>query len=383
VRRGVSSNVCARSSNPVNPMRATLPDTRLNRVLVYVPRTIYERMVRLRIALYRVGWLKTRRLQRPVISVGNITFGGTGKTPLVETIASALGGEGYRVAILTRGYGRRGKGRVVVRSSGDLDSNDTLTAGGDEPTLLARRVPGAVVIVDEDRFEAGRWAEAEIDPDVFVLDDGFQHLRLARDLNLLVVDATNPFGGIEMAPFGTLREPIDAMRRADAVVVTRASRPYDDALVRRRIRDVCGEEIPILYVDHEVRGFVPLGGGRALGVDSFRDRAVGVIAALGNPSVLLDDLSRVGARVVSSSLFTDHHDYTQGDLDGAIASARAAGAEAVLTTEKDAVKLERLSIPSMPVLVVDIAVRQADRTPLERLCVDAIRPFARQSPRQI
>jgi tetraacyldisaccharide 4'-kinase len=358
-------------------MRATLPDTRLARTLAYVPRRLYEGGVRFRAELYERGWLRTRSLDRPVISVGNLTFGGTGKTPLVETIANALGREGHRVAILTRGYGRRGKGRAVLRFEADVIPADAYAAGGDEPALLARRVPGSTVIVDSDRLEAGRWAEGEIDPDVFVLDDGFQHLRLARTLNLLVVDATNPFGGMKMAPFGTLREPIGAMRRADAVVVTRASRSYDEALVRRVIRDVRGDGSPILYVDHEVRGFVPLGGGEARAVDTFTNRAAGVIAALGNPSVLLDDLSRAGIRVVSSGLLADHHDYTRRDLDDAIAAARAEGAEALFTTEKDAVKLERFGTPSMPVFVVDIAIRTLDREPLERLCLDAVRAFAR------
>jgi tetraacyldisaccharide 4'-kinase len=359
-------------------MRATIPDTMLSRALSFGPRKLYEGAVRARAALFEKGVFRARRLDRPVISVGNLTFGGTGKTPLVETIAAALGREGCRVAILTRGYRRAGTGRVVLRATADGTLPEAYEKGGDEPALLARRVVGATVIVEADRYAAGRWAERELDPDVFVLDDGFQHLRLARDLNILVVDATNPFGGMEMAPFGTLREPLSAMRRADAVIVTRASRPYDTAVVQATIRDACGEEIPVLFVDHEVQGIVPLGGGSARSAESLRGRTAGVLAALGNPDVLLDDLARAGVDVVSRHLLPDHHDYIRRDVDAAVASARDAGAEFLLTTHKDAVKLERLGPTSIPVFVVEIAFSPEHRDRIARLCLDAVRSVVRR-----
>jgi tetraacyldisaccharide 4'-kinase len=355
-------------------MRATLPDNRLLRALAYAPRRLYEAGVRLRSALYETGRLRSVRLDRPVVSVGNLTFGGTGKTPLVEVIATALVREGLRVVVLTRGHGRRGKGRVVLRAEAEGDAVDR---GGDEPALLARRVPGAVVVVDADRRAAGRWAEREIDPDVFVLDDGFQHLRVARDLNLLVVDATNPFGGMEMAPFGTLREPLGAMRRADAVVITRAGRAHDLDLVVGTIREACGDRIPIVRTDHQVRGFVPLGGGPMRPAGSLRGQSAGVLAALGNPAVLLDDLARADIRVAAARLLPDHHDYSRRDLDDAIAASRARGASVLLTTGKDAVKLERLGATEIPILVVEIELNPSDREPLERLCLEAVRRTGR------
>jgi tetraacyldisaccharide 4'-kinase len=362
-------------------MRATISDTPLTRALAYAPRKLYEGGVRLRAALYGAGILRARRLGEPVISVGNLTFGGTGKTPLVEAIAIALGGEGYRVAVLTRGYGRRGAGRAVLRSQAGAAASDAYALAGDEPALLARRVPGATIVVDADRYAAGLWVERELDPDVFVLDDAFQHLRLARDLDILVVDATNPFGGREMAPFGTLREPLSAIRRADAVVLTRASRPFDDASVYETVRSICGEQVPIFRVDHDVTGFRPLGGGPTRSADAFRGRPAGVLAAIGNPAVLLDDLSCAGVRVVSTTLPRDHHDYARRDLDEAARVAIGAGAEALLTTEKDAVKLERLGVPPIPVFVVEIALRKADLDPVERLCVEAVRARSAASSR--
>jgi tetraacyldisaccharide 4'-kinase len=339
--------------------------------------------VRLRTVLYESGALRVRRLGRPVISVGNLTFGGTGKTPVVEALARALGDEGYRVAVLTRGYGRRGKGRVVLGEGFEAPGASAFERGGDEPALLARRLPKAFVLVDADRYAAGLWAERAIDPDVFVLDDGFQHLRLARDVNLVVVDATNPFGGLEMAPFGTLREPLGAMRRANAVLVSRATRPHDESTLRQTIRGVCGPSTPVIAIDHEVRCFSPLGGGKEVEPEALRDRAVGVLAALGNPSVLLDDLARLGVRVVSTSLLEDHHDYSDRDVESAVAAARAVGAELLVTTGKDAIKLERLARPSLPIYVSEIALRPVDRDLVARLCLDALGPSFRQRPDQI
>src|ERR1041385_3117807 len=247
-----------------------IPDTPVTRALTIVPRKLYELCVVLRTVLYETRYLEEKRLDRPVLSVGNITLGGTGKTPIVEMIARYLRDEGYRVAILTRGYGRRGTGRELLRSEAGELPPDAAERCGDEPALLARRVPGVHVIVDADRYEAGRWAERELNPDVFILDDGFQNLRLARDLNLLVIGATDPCGGTEMVPLGRLREPLHGVRRATAVVVTRADRAFDDTMIHRVVHGVCAQGTPIYYAYHDITGLRPLEGGDARTPYSFR-----------------------------------------------------------------------------------------------------------------
>lgn len=325
-----------------------------------------------RAVAYETDYLSSRRLPKPVISVGNITLGGTGKTPLVAALASYLRDQGYEVVVLTRGYGRRGRGREVLRSEEGEAPADAYERGGDEPALLARALPGVTIVVDSDRHAAGVWAEREISPDVFILDDGFQHLRLARDLDLLVVDATDPFGGCEMPPLGRLREPLQGARRADAVVVTRSDRPFDGALVERVVRGLCGERVPIFYAYHDIVGLRPLAGGPDRTPYGLRGRRAAVMTAIGNPAVLLADLEHAGVEVALESIHADHHDFDQGDVDRAVEAALAARADVVLVTEKDAVKLERLDTSRLPFYAVRIEFRSDHEALIKSLCLKAI-----------
>lgn len=341
--------------------------------LVLAPASkLYEMAALVRAEAYATGYFKARRLDRPVISVGNITLGGTGKTPLVAALAAYLRDQNLEVVVLTRGYGRRRKGREVLRSEAGEMPVDAFERGGDEPALLARELPGVNIVVDADRYAAGAWAEREIDPDVFLLDDGFQHLRLARDLDILVVDATDPFGGLHLPPLGRLREPLQGMCRADAVVVTRSDRSFDGALVERVIRGTCGEEVPVFYAYHDLTELRPLAGGQGRAPYSLRGQRVGVLTAIGNPAVLLEDLANAGIEVVSESLFADHHDFEQPDVDRAVARARDAGATAIVTTEKDAVKLERLDSGALPVLVARIQFRSDHEALVKSLCLKTV-----------
>ncbi|HYY41783.1 MAG TPA: tetraacyldisaccharide 4'-kinase, partial [Pyrinomonadaceae bacterium] len=183
---------------------------------------VYGAATRARLALYRAGLFAMHRVAAPVISVGNITAGGTGKTPLVEWLARAVAREGRRVCVLTRGYGRRDAHRRVVVSDGTRILADA-RAGGDEPRLLAENLRGlAAVVADRNRVAAARWALAELQSEVFILDDGFQHLSLARDLDIVTVDASAPWGGGHLLPRGRLREPLDGLARAHCIVITRA-----------------------------------------------------------------------------------------------------------------------------------------------------------------
>src|SRR5215213_1155286 len=179
-------------------------------------------LARARSRLYRSGVFKTERVGAPVISVGNLTAGGTGKTPLVEWVARAIAEEGLRPCVLTRGYGRENEGRRVVVSDG-VRVLAGVREGGDEAVLLAESLSGvASVVCDRDRVAAARWAREHLGAQAFVLDDGFQHMRIARDLDVVTLDATAPWGGGHLLPWGRLREPVTALARADCVVITRS-----------------------------------------------------------------------------------------------------------------------------------------------------------------
>lgn len=194
---------------------------------------MYGAAVNIRSALYRNGIFKRQTVGVPVISVGNITTGGTGKTPLVEWIARRLAERGDRVCVLTRGYRRANPAERVVVSDGKRIVAD-IEQSGDEAMMLARFLIGkAAVVCDANRVAGARWAIENLNPDVLILDDGFQHLRIARDLDVVTVDATNPRGNGRLLPAGILREPIGSLRRADCIIVTRSSEAIESGLQKR------------------------------------------------------------------------------------------------------------------------------------------------------
>ena len=343
---------------------------------------VYEFASLVRSTAYETGYLRTVRVGRPVISVGNLTMGGTGKTPIVAMLAAFLTEQNVRVAILTRGYGRRSKGRQVVHAGDANLEKATADVVGDEPALLARELDDVAIVVDADRVSAAEWAIAAADADVLLLDDGFQHLRLARDLNLLVLDATDPFGGGYLPPSGRLREPLQAIKRADAVIVTRSDRPFDGDAITRVVTAARSAETPIYFAYHDITGLRALGPlESSRTVASLRGKRVGVITAIGNPAVFVEDLENVGMDVVSTSLFPDHHAFGQHDLDRAAVAAATAGAEILLTTEKDAVKLERLQIKPNQLFAVRIAFRSEHEALIKSMCMKAILAYGRASTR--
>ena len=233
-------------------------ESSLARALFYAPAKLYELAVRARIVAYERGLLKTYRLSAPVISVGNLTVGGTGKTPCVAFIARTLRDAGHRVAILSRGYKRETRGRVEVSTEKEILCSPR--ESGDEPYLLAQSCPGVRVVVDEDRYAAGQWLEGQSPISVFLLDDAFQHLRLARDLNLLLVDASEALAAAKMVPFGRLREPLAGLRRADAVIFTRSDHPFDRVSLVETVENYARPNTPVFFAHHEMTGLRLLGG---------------------------------------------------------------------------------------------------------------------------
>jgi tetraacyldisaccharide 4'-kinase len=343
----------------------------LKRALLWAPAKLYELGVRLRVAAYETDYLKSKSLDATVISVGNITLGGTGKTPVVEYIARYLRSEDKSVAILTRGYGRASSGMRVLNhpasAASKSDRPESYLEFGDEPLMLARALPDVPVIINKDRHEAGRLAGREFGPEVLILDDAYQHLALARDLNILLIDATDPFGGFEMPPFGRLREPLYGIHRADAVIVTRADRPFDQGQTNALIKYFCGDKVPVMYVYSSIARLRHLQSGEIYDASEFRDWNVGVACGIGNPQAFISDLMQAGMRIASESLFADHHPYTPADLERAITSAREAGADALITTEKDAVRLEGLTRSDFPLYAAQMEIESEDEVRLKSL----------------
>jgi len=357
-------------------------DEKLKRALLWLPARLYELGVRLRVAAYETNYLKSKQLNSTVISVGNITHGGTGKTPMVEYVARYLKEEGHPVAILTRGYGRKSAGRLVLNSPGnrsessnqDESANSSrrdYTQYGDEPLMLARALADVPVIIDKDRYEGGLWAERQFGSEVLILDDGYQHLRLARRLNLLLLDATDPFGGFEMAPFGRLREPLYGIKRADAVIITRADRPFDQAQLLSIIKYFCGDRVPVMYVYSEITHLRHTATDTIYEASDFAGWNMVAMCGIGNPKVFSEDILQKGINITEERFFPDHHTYTQEDLDQVAAQAQRLGADAIVTTEKDAVRIEGLKQGDVPVYAARLQIRSEDEVRLKSLLLRA------------
>jgi tetraacyldisaccharide 4'-kinase len=323
-------------------------------------------------ALYRAGVLPVERVAAPVISVGNITAGGTGKTPLVEWLARAAAREGRRVCILTRGYGRPEAGKRVVVSDGERVLAGAREAG-DEPRLLAENLRGlpVAVVSDANRVAAALWASENLRSEVFILDDGFQHLRIARDLNILTLDATDPWGGGRLLPRGRLREPLGEMKRADLIVVTRAEVAGDVEDLRTRATSLSGGR-PVLVARTATLRITPLVAPPFETTDGAHDtndlsqtllagipQPLAAFCAIGNPQAFFAHARREGLTLEHTRAFADHHAYTQRDVDACVREALRCGARGLLTTAKDAVKLRALDFV-LPCYVLEVTLEFDD-----------------------
>ena len=293
--------------------------------------------------LYRVGLAVgnlrfccgcgVKRAPCPVVSVGNLTVGGTGKTPMVAYLARLISGLGGRTLIVSRGYGR-GRGTGGDRASADIN---------DEARELKLLCPGVPHVQDPDRAAAIRDSTATHPCDLAVLDDGFQHRRLARDLDIVLVDATRPFGYGRLLPRGLLREPLSALGRADLVVITRADlvAATDLDRLRQDISRFAAHDVPVLVARHQpTRILLMDGSDRELAW--LRGRPIAAACGIGNPGAFRLTLAQLGADVRLFRAYDDHHAYTREDLRELLAAAQAAGAKTLVTTGKDSVKWRRL-----------------------------------------
>ncbi|MHB8652321.1 MAG: tetraacyldisaccharide 4'-kinase [Terriglobia bacterium] len=325
--------------------------------------------VALRTAAYRRGWLATRRLNRPVVSVGNLSVGGTGKTPFVAFLAERLLAHGLKPGILTRGYGRRNGADLIAIEPGVGRAPDPREVG-DEPALLARKLPQVPIIVCADRYRAGRLAEDKFKVDVHILDDGFQHFALARDVDIVLLDTTQDLSDRELLPAGRLREPCVALVRAHCVVLTR-SELADPRPAEERVRKI-NSKAGIFHCSTKLQGVMDISNGKLIALQAALDGPVYAFCGIGNRPAFFADLEKWGFSVAARSEYPDHHIYKPDEITRLVANARKAGVKILLTTEKDALNFPRMEKTGIPIFacVIQAEVREADA--LEEALFDRI-----------
>jgi tetraacyldisaccharide 4'-kinase len=324
---------------------------------------LFGAAARLRLAAYRRGVLRRRKLAGPVVSVGNLSVGGSGKTPVVRRVAEMLRDEGHPVSILSRGYGGRFHGDVLLVSDGD-NVLAGAAAAGDEPVMLARALPGVVVAVGPRREVVGRAVEARFGRRVHVLDDGFQHLRLERDLDIVCLDVRD----LEDRPLpaGRLREGPEALERAQVVLLTRLEAATAEEI--RALESRLGPE-RTFRVSRRVVGWRTLEGA-----DAPAPGRVFLFAGIARPDRFESDVTASGGTVAGREFFTDHHRYHRSEIEALASRAGATRADALATTAKDAVRLEGLTpdTSGLPVLVFHVAAAISDEDRFRRQLLEAV-----------
>jgi tetraacyldisaccharide 4'-kinase len=333
--------------------------------VLYVFSFIYGRLVNVKLAWYNNGILKRKSLDCHVISLGNITVGGTGKTPTAQCLARDIRDMGYRVVILNRGYRAKWRGEVGIVSDGKKLYMSAAEAG-DEAFLLAKHLPNVPVLIGPNRSVTGRYAVEHFGAEVAILDDGYQHWQLIRDMDILLIDAVNVFGNGYMLPRGTLREPMSHLDRADVCLMTKVDQAAEGSC--KHIRDTVGQ-----YNDHALvvesihlpRCFIEISdwyqdiAGDGIDISYMKNKKVMAVSAIGNPASFEQTIGDIGAEIVESLRFPDHHDYTDEEMMDVFQQAQNQGAEAIVITEKDAVKIPDGIMKAkrpIPVFVISVEV---------------------------
>jgi len=341
------------------------------RGMLFIASRVYRRAIQFRIWLYDNRVIRNRAIGCLVVSIGNLSCGGTGKTPVVEVFAKTLSQKGRKVAVLSRGYRSRDRSllaklrqkfsskRLVVPprvvSDGRKLLLDSINAG-DEPFMLASNLKNVVVLVDKDRVKAGLYAIDEFQTDTLILDDGFQYLNLKAHINILLVDATAPFDNHHVLPLGLLREPVNNIWRADYIFLTKSDGSpklkHLKSFLRRHNRraeiiECCHK--PVHLEDVYDRG-------RRSPLALLKGRKIAALSAIACPSSFDEFLTKLGGKLCLATHFADHHRYRQQELINFVNAAHDAGADLIVTTEKDAVRMPRLDRRDIPILFLRVEI---------------------------
>ena len=331
---------------------------------------VYGGVVKLRSDAFRRGWVSVNRLPCQVISVGNLTLGGTGKTPMTIYVSQQIQSMGFRTAVISRGYGGRAEKTGGIVSDGSQLFMGPIDAG-DEPYMMARKIEGIPVLVGQDRYHTGHMALDAFSPEVIILDDAYQHLRLYRDINLVLLDASKPFGNGHLFPRGTLREPISALSRADAIVMTRCTgRIPPEPLMASLPRGPGARQLPVFHTVHEP-GFTPAASHWASRGSTRTRHVTGdsasmnvfAFSAIAHNEEFVRSLNSAGYTVAGTRFFPDHHPYSEDDIHDIIRDAHGSNAKALVTTEKDFARMGADLQWPVPLIVAGVSIsfgRQTD-----------------------
>jgi len=311
-----------------------------------------------------------KKLPFKVISIGNITVGGTGKTPATITIAEEAKRRGFVPVILTRGYKGKIKGPCFVsKGEGHLLSEED---AGDEPIIMAEKLKGVPIVKGENRYDAGIFAIENLKSEIsnlkseilFILDDGFQHWKLFRDKDLLLIDSTNPFGNKRLLPIGPLREPLRAISRADIVAITKTSKVSNQYIThgkpefRRLIKEIrkYNKKAPVFFAEHRPLQFLSA-RGEIFPLEWAKGKRFFVFSGIGNPGSFKETLLLAGINLKGFKSYRDHYRYAPKDIEKIVAHSKRSGADWIVTTEKDIMRLKELSVPAnLIALVIEFSV---------------------------
>ncbi len=334
--------------------------------IFYLFSLVYEQLVNIKLLGYKTGILGKEKLECFVISLGNITVGGTGKTPTAQRLARDIRDMGYKVVILNRGYRSKWHGEVGIVSDGKSLHMDAAEAG-DEAYMLAKHLPNVPVLIGAERAVTGKYAIEHFGAEVAILDDGYQHWQLIRDMDILLVDAVNVFGNGHLLPRGTLRESMSHISRADVCLITKVDQAEAGAgeYIRETVHKY-NSDAKIVESIHQPRCFIPLAewfvdlSSEGISVESISGEKIVAVSAIGNPASFEQTLRDLGAEIVESIRYPDHHEYTVKEMQDVLQQADALGAESIVITEKDAVKIPADFAKSnwnIPILVICVEVK--------------------------
>ena len=346
---------------------------------------IYEQIVQLRLWFYRKRVLRERALGCLVISIGNLTVGGTGKTPVVEKFARALQTGGRRVAILSRGYKSK-KLPLLKRLVHSLKNREPYAPrivsdgrsilldsrmAGDEPYMLALNLKDVIVLVDKNRAASGLYAVEKLGCDTLLLDDGMQYLRLKHRLEIVLIDRQAPFGNEYLLPRGTLREPRRNLRRARYIFITKSAREGDNAELIARIRKY-NRTAEIIECAHRPQYLENIQNGERVPLEWLREKYVGALSAIAVPQSFEDALQKLGAKIELSRHFADHHRFTDKEIEGFVKRCVHRDVDAIITTEKDSVRLPPIKKWEVPIYFLRVEIEILTGHENWQSCVDRI-----------
>tara|TARA_S200000501_G_scaffold25072_2_gene21742 strand:- start:39806 stop:40846 length:1041 start_codon:yes stop_codon:yes gene_type:complete len=321
---------------------------------------IYWTIIYLRNLFFDHGIFQINKLPCKVISIGNISTGGTGKTPMVIFLAKLLKEQGKRVAILSRGYRRQSKGTVLV-TDGFSAPKDNYKIYGDEPFLISKVLKGVPVVVDENRFRGGKFLINQFQPQIILLDDGYQHRAIARDLDIVLINSRDRKANYRLIPFGQLREPWKNISRANLIIVTKTNLNYPKPFLKKKLKEVNIN----FFISKTESIFSKLGGGTINKNINFKNKKVIIFSAIADQQSFVEEVEKKGAIVFRKINFRDHYNYSQKDIDQIDIIAQEHGIEFLITTEKDWVKIETFSIKHL-VIVFSSKIFFPDKTQINK-----------------